>query len=382
MAETTMTRQMADFIRPPVLLVAPETPPYGGVALQGQLLRERLAQDGVRYLFLASNLPFAGPLRFLDRIRGVRPFLRSALYSWRLWKMLAEVKVLHILACSWLYFFLVVCPAVILGRIRGKRVVLTYHGGEADQFLRRFGSVLAPVFRMADVVTAPSTFLVEVIRRRIGVAVEIVPNLVDCGTFRFRPRTPLRPKMLVTRHLEKLYDIECVIRAFSAVQNRYPDASLLIAGTGSEEDRLRKLVAAGNVKNVEFLGYVPFRDLPALYDQCDILLNASRADNFPGSLVEAAAAGLAVVSTAAGGIPHIFENGSSALLAEVGDCAGLAAAVLRVLEDPDLASALITTARRQCRRYEWNSVRGLLFRSYGYEEHPRELPATATAVRE
>jgi phenylacetate-CoA ligase len=268
-----------------------------------------------------------------------------------------------------LYFFVVVCPAVIISRIRGKRVILNYRGGQADEFLRRSAFVLRPVFRMAHLVTAPSKFLVEVIGRRIGVPVEIVPNIVNLKRFPHRPRKPLQPKMIATRHLLKLYDIESVIRALREVQQRYAEASLLIVGTGDQENYLRGLVSEWKLRNVEFLGYIPQEKLPAVYDRCDILLNASLADNFPGSLVEAAAAGLVVISTGVGGIPYIFENGKSAILVKPGDWAGLAAGVLRVLEDPALAERLSLEALRQCQQYDWENVRRVLYPMYGFDEY-------------
>jgi glycosyltransferase involved in cell wall biosynthesis len=349
-------------------LIGPKVPPYGGMALQGRLMQQLMTVEGINVGFLASNLPFPNGLGFLDRLRGVRPFLRSMHFCVRLWRMLGSVEVVHILACSWLYFFVIVCPAVVISRLRGKHVVLNYRGGQADDFLRRSAFVLRTFFRMAHVVTAPSDFLVNVIGKRIGVPVEIVPNIVNFTRFRYRERKPIQPKMVVTRHLLKLYDIESVIRAFRVVQQRYNEASLLIVGTGDQEKYLRGLVSTWKLENVEFLGYVPQEDLPAVYEKCDILLNASLADNFPGSLVEAAAAGLIVVSTGVGGIPFIFENDKNAILVEPGDWAGLAAGALRVLEDPALASRLAKDALKQCQEYDWKNVRRLLYPMYGFED--------------
>lgn len=362
-----------------VLLIAPEVPPYGGVALQAQLLLELIGREEVPVALLPSNLAFPARLRFAGHLRGLRPFLRSILFCRRLWAMLDDVQVVHILACSWLYFFVVVCPAIVISRLRGKRVILNYHGGQADEFLRFYGLLVRPFFRMADAVTAPSAFLVEVIGRRIGVPVEIVANIVDLDAFRYRKRASLQPKMVVTRHLEKLYDIESVIRAFREVQRRYPDASLSIAGTGQEEKRLRDLVRAWQLQNVTFLGYVPHRELPALYDRCDILLNASLADNLPGSLVEAAAAGLVVVSTGVGGIPYMFESGRNALLVPAGDWAGLVSAVFRVLEDPVLASHITEEALRECPRYAWTSVWQSLSSVYGFDRDTGGRPEPSAA---
>ncbi len=358
-----------------VLIIGPKVPPYGGMAIQGRLMQELMTAEGVNVSFLASNLPFPRGLAFLDRFRGVRPFLRSMHFSYRLWRMLGPVEVIHVMACSWLYFFLIVCPALLIGRARGKRVILNYRGGQADDFLRRSAFVLRIFFRMAHAVTAPSQFLVNVLARRIGVAVQIVPNIVNFKRFRYRERNPVEPKMIVTRHLLQLYGIESVIRAFREVQQRHAGASLLIVGTGDQEKYLRGLVAEWKLRNVEFLGYIPQERLPEIYDRCDILLNGSLADNFPGSLVEAAACGLVVVSTCAGGIPYIFENDKSAILVNPGDWAGLAAGVLRVLAQPALAARLRAEALRQCRQYEWKNIRRLLYRIYGFAENFGEAGA-------
>ena len=365
-----------------VLLIGPQAPPYGGVALQAQSLRELMTQEGTAITFLAANLPFPGPLRFLEKLRGARPFLRSILFCGRLWKTLPRVDVVHILACSWLYFFLVVGPAVILSRMRGKRVVLNYRGGEAKRFFRWWGWIARPVFQLANVVTVPSNFLAEVIRNCFGVPVVIVPNILDLSLFKYRARTALRPKMLVTRHLEKLYDIESVLKAFRTVQSHYPEASLWIAGTGSQEQHLRSLVAEWNLRNVRFGGHVDHRGLAEIYDQCDILLNASRADNFPGALLEASAAGLAVVSTNPGGIPYIYENEKSALLVEPGDSVGLAVAVEKLLREPSLARDLTTRAATLAGECDWKKVRRQLYEAYGFfvEEIHEELAGALQAA--
>jgi glycosyltransferase involved in cell wall biosynthesis len=348
-----------------LLIIAPQVPPYGGVGLQAQLLVERVSQEGVGVQFLASNLPFPTGFGLFEDLRGLRPFLRSAFFCLQLWQMLEGIAVVHILACSWLYFFVVVCPAVIVSRLRGKRVVLNYHGGQADDFLRFWAFCLRPVFRMADVVTAPSGFLVEVITRRVGVPVRVVPNIVDLATFRYKRRASVQPRMVVSRHLEKLYDIPTVIRAFGEVQRQYPDASLSIAGSGSEEKHLRDIVSNWELRNVEFLGYVPHSRLSEVYDRCDILLNASRADNFPGSLLEAAAAGLVIVSTATGGIPYMFDNGKTALLVQVSDWQSMAAGICCLLEDAEFASSLTERARAHSEQYAWRIVWQTLRSCYG-----------------
>jgi glycosyltransferase involved in cell wall biosynthesis len=368
---------------PRILLVAPAPPPYGGMALQARLLERLLRRDGNDVSFFAANFDLPGVFRIASRVPGVRTALRFLLTWILLWRRVRDMDVVHIFAASWLYFFAVVWPAVIVGWLRGKRVVLNYRGGEAARFFQWFGLAAGPAFQLATVVTAPSQFLSTLISGRFNVPVTIVPNILDLSRFTYKARSVFRPRMLVTRHLETMYDIASVIKAFAKVQQRYPDASLSIAGSGSQQQSLRALATELKVENVTFLGHVPQERLPELHAACDILLNASRVDNFPGALIEASASGLAVVSTDAGGIPYIYSNGVTALLVHPGDWEGLAAAVETILQSPGLGRQLTTAALELARSCDWYDVCRKLYAAYGFPPEYRLArdgnPETAAA---
>jgi glycosyltransferase involved in cell wall biosynthesis len=356
-----------------IILIAPCPPPYGGMALQARSLHARLCGDGNDACLFASNFPLPWPMRGIDRVPGFRTLLRFALLWPRLSAHMHDRDIVHVLAASWSYFFLVVYPVAMIARVRKKRLVINYRGGEAARFFEKWGWIVKPVFQFADAVTTPSEFLARIIRTRFNVPVQIVPNILDLRAFQYRQRRQFRPALLVTRHLEKMYDIESVLRAFHLIQHRWPEASLTIAGAGSEAHALRNLAAELRLQHVRFLGHVPHSDLPALYDECDILVNASRVDNFPGSLLEASAAGLVIVSTNAGGIPVIYEHEKTALLVEVGDWNSLAAAVERIVSDTVLGVQLTATAARVAAGCDWEEVRRLLYKAYGAVAREEEM---------
>ena len=360
-----------------VLLVAPSPPPNGGMALQARQIEGLLRREGLDAATLPSNFELPKVFRPLGRVAGLRTCLRAGLLWFKLVARVRRADVVHVFAASWLYFFVVVYPAVLVGRAWKKRVVLNYHGGQAGEFFARFGRLLAPAFRLADVVTTPSAFVGQAIEARFGVPVLTVPNVLDRSMFSFRARTAIRPTLLVSRHLEKIYDVESVLRAFEVVQKHHADASLWIAGSGSDEARVRQLVSSWNLTNVTFLGNVAHEALPAIFEQRDIYVNASRVDNFPGALLEASAAGLVVVTTSAGGIPFMYEHGTSALLVEPGDWRGLAAAVESLLRQPALARELTSAAGAVVRACDWTEVRKRLFEAYGF----RGLAAAAGRAR-
>src|SRR5688572_17073050 len=118
------------------------------------------------------------------------------------------------------------------------------------------------------------------------------------------------------------------------------DAELWVAGTGSEDARLRRLAEELAPGSVRFVGRVEPGGMPALYDACDVFVNASVIDNQPLSVLEAFAAGLPVVSTPTGDIASMVKNGETGLLVGPEDPAALADAVESLLGDHTRARAL------------------------------------------
>jgi glycosyltransferase involved in cell wall biosynthesis len=343
------------------------------MALQAALLKQCLEKDGAAVTFLASNFELPGRLQ---RLAGLRTAVRALLIWIRIWHAVRQVDVVHVFAASWLYFFVVVSPSILVGRILRKRTVLNYRGGDARAFFGRWSGAVRPIVRTATLVTAPSQFLAQLIQTSFDVPVTVVPNILDTSTFEFQRRSAFQPTLLVNRNLEKLYDVASVLRAFRRVQESYPEASLWIAGSGSEEAQLRSLAAEWKLDHVRFLGHVNHAELPEIYNQRDILVNASTVDNFPAALLEASAAGLVVVSTDAGGIPFLYRNGTNALLVEVGDWQALATAVGRVIRDPGMAAGLAGEAHRLTRQCAWEIVRQPLYLAYGIAtENGAQQPA-------
>ena len=78
----------------------------------------------------------------------------------------------------------------------------------------------------------------------------------------------------------------------------------------------------------------------------------------PHSLIEAFASGLPVVTTPAGGIPYVVEDGRNGLFVPVDDAEAMAAAVLRILDDAELAGELIAEGAADVEaRYSWTAAR-------------------------
>src|SRR5262249_39529109 len=174
---------------------------------------------------------------------------------------------------SYLSFVLAPTPAILLARLCGKKIVLNYHSGEAEDHLSRWRRTTAPVMKMADEIVVPSAYLVEVFRR-FGLRARPVFNVVDTGMFVYRERRPLRPVFLSNRNLEALYNVSCILRAFQIIQRRYPTARLTIAGDGKQRRALEREARDLGLRNTEFRGQVTPELMSGLYREADIYLNS------------------------------------------------------------------------------------------------------------
>jgi glycosyltransferase involved in cell wall biosynthesis len=139
-------------------------------------------------------------------------------------------------------------------------------------------------------------------------------------------------------------DHDTLIAAALLVVQKRPRTSFLIAGRGPEQERLVKQIRLmGLTGHVFILGPVP--DAAALLKSLDLFVLSSWGEGMGSVLLEAAACGVPIAATTAGGIPEIVADGSSGLLAPPRDPEALAGAIGRLLGDPDLARRLAARAR-------------------------------------
>lgn len=340
-----------------VCIVAPSLDILGGQAVAARRLLERLeTEPGLEMGFLPVNPRLPGPLRALQRIKYVRTIVTSIAYIASLLANARRYDVLHVFSASYWSFLLAPAPAMLIGRALGRRVILNYRSGEAEDHLIRWGPIVMPILRAAHLIVVPSDYLVGVFGR-FGFHARAIHNFVEIERIAYRERRPLRPVLLSNRNFEPLYNVEAILRAFRRVQDVHPDAGLTVAGDGSLRARLHALAAELGLRNVTFTGAVAPGDMPGLYDRADLYVNASVIDNMPQSILEAYAAGTPVVSSDAGGIPFIVRHGVTGVLVPAGDSAALAAGILELLADPDRARGLAAAGREQCvTTYAWSAV--------------------------
>lgn len=345
-----------------ICLVCELPPPTGGMAVQAERLGNSLRAEGHPVVNVRSNvLAHDSPLRRIKYLRGV---INAALFLGKLAWGLPQARVVHVFSTSNLSFFLFTMPPVFLGRLLGRYVVIHYHGGNAGEFLDRWGSLALPVLRAGHALIVPSGFLVDVFARH-GLAAQPIVNTLALDKFQFALREPLLPHVLIARHLRPPYNVACGIRAFALVAKQHAGATLTAAGTGVDRGELEQLCRElGIADKVRFVGNIDNDRMHALFASSHIYLNSSQVDNQPVSILEAFACGLPVVSTAVGGIPYMVTHGEDGLLAADGDAAALGQHMLRLLDDPALARALAERGHERVQDYTWPRIYPLLAALY------------------
>lgn len=335
-----------------VCLVAPGWM-MGGQAVEARTLLAGFQDDPEARVEIQ---PIDPPLpRWLAAIPVVRTLTRMPLFWGGMLRRFSRCDVVHVFTAAFWPFLLTTTPAILVGRLMGRPVILNYRDGRARDHLRH-----APVrwiLRRATVLVFPSGYLRDVFRE-FGLEGRVVPNVVDTGRFTFRKRVPLRPVLLSSRLLEELYAVENTILAHAKVREVHPGAELIIVGDGDQRGRLEGLVADRNIGGVRFVGRVPHDEMPEWLDRAEILVNSSRIDNMPHCLIEAFAAGAPVVTTPSGGIPHIVQHEVNGLHVPIDDPEHMAAAILRLLAEPALVQRLVEAGVGECAaRYSWRAAR-------------------------
>jgi L-malate glycosyltransferase len=339
-----------------VAIVAPSSRYVGGQSVQAELLFSNWRNDPEVEASLTPIDPaFQMGLRWVESIPFFRTLVRQPFYAVALWRDLGRAEIAHIFSASYWSFLVAAVPALLLARARRKGTMIHYHSGEARDHLRRFRTA-QPLLAKADRLVVPSGYLVEVFRE-FGLSAQVVSNIVDTSQFSFRRRSPLRPHLICTRGFHPYYRVDLVVRAFAEVQREFPLARLDLVGGGPQADQIRKLVSELNLSNVNFTGVASHDEIARFYDAADIFINASELDNMPVSILEAFASGTPVASTAPECMRYLVEHERTGLLSEPGNAKALASNVIRLLQDPSLASRMALNAYEQSRLYSWTVVR-------------------------
>lgn len=165
---------------------------------------------------------------------------------------------------------------------------------------------------------------------------------------------PDQPLVLCAGRLIERKGQDMLIRAWPQVVQVFPEARLIIAGDGPHRDVVRQLAVDSPARESLLLaGRVSDEELSDLFDACDVFIMPHRelgngdTEGCPTVFLEAGAHGKAVIGGQAGGVRDAILDGETGLIVDGAQPDQIAAAIKRLLADPDLARRLGEANRRR-----------------------------------
>jgi glycosyltransferase involved in cell wall biosynthesis len=197
---------------------------------------------------------------------------------------------------------------VWVGTLLRKPLIVTIHGSDLRMALERSG-LIRKLFTYVCKKVIHINCVSEVQKKEIeqlGIMsdkISVIPMGVDEAFLEIRKNRKIElnkhPFIVISnRNLLPIYNVSLLIRAIPIVLKEEPETKFLIAGDGSEKEKLQKEVEELNLSaSVQFLGQVPHKDMPKLLAQADIYVSTSPYDGTSVSLLEALASGVFPVVT-------------------------------------------------------------------------------------
>lgn len=201
------------------------------------------------------------------------------------------------------------------------------------------------VLRHAARVTTPSDYLTEELIEHYGVSrSQAAVNYNAADQTEVLPFEVARDphQIATTARLIPLKQIDGIIEALSIVRKKHSEATLVIGGDGPERPRLERLVSELGLKeHVTFLGKISRAETWRLRKKSAVYVINSTHEGLPITVLTSFAAGIPVVATEVPGTTEAVYHEKSGLLVPPENPQALAAAIMRVLTDEELARTLI-----------------------------------------
>ncbi len=261
-------------------------------------------------------------------------------------------------------------------------LLLSIQEGDPIEHIKRRVRFVYPLFvnffKRVDYIQAISNYLAQFARSMGAVApVAVVPNGVDVSMFdigresvgartmrekfdRFfetfdDEHAPPYRYVITTSRLVLKNGVDDCIRALVHLP---VDVKLVIAGSGPDEEVLKKLALELNVGvRVFFAGSIPNHDLPSYLGASDVFIRPSLSEGLGNSFLEAMAARVPIIGTPVGGIPDFLKDGETGLFCGVRNPQDLAAKISQLLADPILVRKITDAAYALVAdRFSWHGI--------------------------
>jgi phosphatidylinositol alpha-mannosyltransferase len=191
----------------------------------------------------------------------------------------------------------------------------------------------------------------------------VIPNGVDTG--RFRRAVPIARWQDGTRNIlfvgrfEPRKGLLDLLKAYRILRKTGCHCRLLVVGGGPQEREARRYIVTRKLAGVEFLGRVSDEERDALFKTADVYCSpATGRESFGIVLLEAMAAGTAIVCSDIHGYKGVVRRGREGLLVPPRSPKALAAALAAILADDARREAMAASGMERAEEFSWERVTG------------------------
>jgi len=254
-------------------------------------------------------------------------------------------------------------------RVAEGPIVATFHTSTTKSLtLTVFQGILRPMHEKIVGRIAVSDLARRWQMEALGTDAVEIPNGVDVASFASAPLLdgyprPGRTVLFLGRYDEPRKGMAVLLEALPRAVERFADLQLLVVGRGDEEE-LRE--QAGELaEHLRFLGQIDDAQKASAMRSADVYCAPhAGGESFGIVLVEAMAAGTAVVASDLDAFRRVLLDGKAGRLVPVGDAEALAGALIEVLENDALRRRYVAAGSQAVQRYDWSVVAGQIMRVY------------------
>lgn len=372
-----------------VLHIVDYYPYYAGKVVEE--IAKRLTKKGVIVKVISSNLMASSGNSIKEnvvRLKASRVTLRDTsyiIYDLRDLMLLKEQLDVDIIHLHFLYSFLSLYIGIIkkLKKIEPP-IVATSHGltsGYESTIVEMTAKLLDKLSKKlvitgASAITTVSKleydYLVRIFPHK---RLYYIPNGIDRSFFKpdNNKRRILRDRLgidsddflvLYFAHLRAAKGVFTFLKAMHKVVSRTDFVKFIIAGYGPSANYIKQIKEKYKKRLNTFLGYISDKDLPYLYNACDIYVLPSHVEGMPLSVMEAMACGKPVIVTSVGDMPFIVKNGVNGIVIPPGNAELLANGIIYLAKNKELRNLMAELNLRKMAKYDWDKISNRYYSLY------------------
>lgn len=245
-----------------------------------------------------------------------------------------------------------------LCRLYKLKYIPILHGGNLPDRLEKNPKFCHYIFKYSYINVSPSSYLKQNFNKHGFENVKYIPNSIEIKNYPIAPKIVSKPKLFWLRSFKKIYNPLMAIHVMKRLIDNGVDCELCMVGPDGDGSFLFAKKLAKDLKvNVNFNLKMKKKDWIALSKDYNIFLNTTNYDNMPVSIIEAMALGFPIVSTNAGGMPNLIDDGVDGLLVDKEDVDSMADQIIRLVNDQELVNKLSTNARAKAEEFDWDVVK-------------------------